>query len=234
MVINNDGEYAAQLADMVNGPTVLTYGLQSDADVKGRYRSHDEGTQVTAQTPVGELSYRLSVPGRHNVSNSLAAVAVSCALGIDQEHIVMGLQKFVGIKGRLQVKKLPAMINLIDDSYNANPASTIAALDVLSTRTGRKIFVFGGMAELGGQEADLHRMIGSLADKNKVDVLFTYKDTSLPAFESFAGEKYHFDSIDKLKQSLAELIKPGDSVLVKGSRRFQLDQVSRYLEEELV
>ena len=233
VVVNNDCEYASQLREMVNGPSVITYGLKGDADVGGRFQLIDEGLQVTAQSPVGELTYTLSVPGSHNVSNSFAAIAISCALGISNDKIVVGLEKFAGIKGRLQVKQLSSSISLIDDSYNANPASTKAALDVLSDKGGRKIFVFGGMAELGEQEEGLHRMIGDLAVNNKVDMLFVYGATAIPTFDQFAGEKYHFDSLDDLNKSLMAMIKPGDTVLVKASRRFNMDQVGRYLEEEL-
>ena len=232
VVINNDGEYAQRLADKVAGPSTITYGLNAGADVTGQYDVLESGLKVTAQTPVGKLVYNLSVPGRHNVSNSLAAIAIACALDIDAKLIIQGLEKFRGTKGRLQVSKLSEGISLIDDTYNANPASTAAALEVLSKRPGRKIFVFAGMAELGEKEEELHRMIGSLASEYQVDVMFVYDDMALPTYETFSGEKYHYDSVEDLCFSLSDFVKAGDTILVKASRRFQLDRVSQHLKEE--
>jgi UDP-N-acetylmuramoyl-tripeptide--D-alanyl-D-alanine ligase len=232
VVINNDGEYARKLADKVAGSSVITYGLNAGADVTGRSDVLESGLNVTTQTPVGKLVYNLSVPGRHNVSNSLAAIAIACALDIDAKLIIQGLEKFRGTKGRLQISKLDAQISLIDDTYNANPASTAAALEVLSKRPGRKIFVFAGMAELGEKEKELHVMIGKLASEYQVDALFVYGDMALPAYENFAGEKYHYDSVEALNSALSGFVKAGDTILVKGSRRFQLDRVSQHLKEE--
>jgi UDP-N-acetylmuramoyl-tripeptide--D-alanyl-D-alanine ligase len=232
VVINNDGEYAQRLADKVAGSSVITYGLNAGADVTGQYDVLESGLNVTAQTPVGKLVYHLSVPGRHNVSNSLAAIAIACALDIDAKLIIQGLEKFRGTKGRLQVSKLSEGISLIDDTYNANPASTAAALEVLSKRPGRKIFVFAGMAELGEKEEELHKMIGSLASEYQVDAMFVYDDLALPTYEAFAGEKYHYGSVEDLYSSLSNFVKAGDTILVKASRRFQLDRVSQHLKEE--
>ena len=232
VVINNDGEYAQRLVDKVAGSSVITYGLNAGADVTGQFDVLESGLNVTAQTATGKLVYNLSVPGRHNVSNSLAAIAVACALDIDTKLIIQGLEKFRGTKGRLQVSKLSTEISLIDDTYNANPASTVAALEVLSKCSGRKIFVFAGMAELGEKEEEFHSMIGGQASEYQVDVLFVYGDMALPAYESFAGEKYHYVSVEHLNSALSNFVKAGDSILVKASRRFQLDRVSQYLKEE--
>jgi UDP-N-acetylmuramoyl-tripeptide--D-alanyl-D-alanine ligase len=167
------------------------------------------------------------------VANSFAAIALCSAVGVDVAAMIKGLENYSGTNGRLQTMQLGHEVYLIDDTYNANPASSIAALEVLSDYPGRKLFVFAGMAELGSQEVALHESVGQKANETDVDALFVFGKMAEPAADKYEGEKYRFDSIDDLTAKLKSYIKPGDVVLVKGSRRFQMDRVSRYLEQEL-
>ena len=234
VIVNLDDDYSQRAIAAAGAMRVITYGFSPGADVGCKYEVTDTGSNVHAYTADGEVSYFLNAPGKHNVANSLAAIAISYALGINKASIISGLQKFTGAKGRLQSKNLGGGIRLLDDTYNANPASSIAALDVLSESDSRKIFVFGGMAELGKEEYELHKKVGVKAAACDVDVLYVCGDESIPTYDAFNGEKYRFRSIDELNQALRTDIVGGDTVLVKGSRRFQLDRVSRFLEEEFV
>jgi len=175
----------------------------------------------------------MSVSGKHNVANSFAAIAICCAVGVDVDSMVTGLKEYSGAKGRLQAVQLKQGISLIDDTYNANPASSIAALDVLSECDGRKIFVFAGMAELGNQEAVLHELVGRKATESGIDALFALGEVTEPAVNIFKGEKFRFNSIDELVVNLLDFLKSGDVILVKGSRRYQMDLVSKRLQREL-
>ena len=232
VVVNMDGDYSHSMIALTEHARVITYGFNAEAEVNCEYETTGAGSYVRAHSPNGAVSFQLSVPGRHNVSNALAAIAISNALDIDNSSIIAGLQKYSGVKGRLQTRTLAHNIRLIDDTYNANPASSMAAIDVLAEFNTRKIFVFAGMAELGDQEYLLHRKVGEKASVCGVDRLYVYGDMAKPTYDSFEGEKYQFDSIDDLTHALCLDVAAGDTILVKGSRRFQLDRVSRFLEEE--
>jgi len=233
VIVNLDDSFSDRAGEMVTADSMLTYGFNPAADVSGEYESSADGVNVFARSPIGQFEYRMSVAGRHNISNSFAAIAIACAVDMDVASITSGLEGYEGTKGRLQSVQLKSDITLFDDTYNANPASSIAALEVLATSVGRKIFVFAGMAELGVQETALHESVGRKATESGIDVLFAMGDVAEPTVNAFDGEKYHFDSLDDLAASLLKFVRPGDVVLVKGSRRYQMDQISDRLEREL-
>jgi UDP-N-acetylmuramoyl-tripeptide--D-alanyl-D-alanine ligase len=233
VVINRDDAFSDEARQMVRSDSTLTYGFSSDADVNGKFENTSDGVKVSVHSPAGEFQYRLSLRGKHNVANSFAAIALCGAAGVDVASMIKGLENYSGTNGRLQTMQLGHDVCLIDDTYNANPASSIAALEVLSDYPGRKLFVFAGMAELGGQEVALHELVGQKANETGVDALFVFGKMAEPVADKYEGEKYRFDSIDELTAKLKSYIRPGDVVLVKGSRRFQMDRVSRYLEKEL-
>jgi UDP-N-acetylmuramoyl-tripeptide--D-alanyl-D-alanine ligase len=233
VVINHDDAFSNEAKQMVRSDSTLTYGFSSDADINGKFENTSDGVKVSVRSPAGEFKYRLSLRGKHNVANSFAAIALCSAVGVDVAAMIKGLENYSGTNGRLQTMQLGHEVYLIDDTYNANPASSIAALEVLSDYPGRKLFVFAGMAELGSQEVALHESVGQKANETDVDALFVFGKMAEPAADKYEGEKYRFDSIDDLTAKLKSYIKPGDVVLVKGSRRFQMDRVSRYLEKEL-
>ena len=230
IVVNRDDDYAADTMALAAGRAVITYGFTTAADVHARKVS---AGAVEAQTPHGRLSYRLNVPGRHNVSNSLATIAIAQAAGIRREAIVAGLEGYTGAAGRLQLRRLPRDITLLDDSYNANPASTHAALEVLGGFAGRKLFAYAGMAELGPKTEQLHRGVGDKANAVGVDRLYIYGEHALATYQAFAGEKRLFAELDALAEALAGELARGDTVLVKGSRRYHMERVAQYLPKYL-
>jgi len=230
VVLNSDDTFTREAIKLAGERRVLSFGFSGKADIYGEYEVDGECALVNASTPEGEISYKLCVPGKHNIANSLAAAAVCLAAGIDHDAIVAGLEKFSGVDGRLRICLLGRGVRLIDDSYNANPASTRAALDVLSGYPGRKIFVYGGMAELGGLSQSLHQDIGHMASDAGVDAMYILEGEAGPALNAFRNKKYSFDSVEQICEALGEHVKRDDVILVKGSRRYQMDRVSKFLE----
>ena len=232
IVIAADQPYSDRLADVAGSREVIRYGFSDTCDIQGFYVQTDGGQQVRVKYPDGELQYGLQVLGEHNVLNSMAAVAVALKAGIGKDDIVKGLEGFSAVNGRLAICVLGGSVRLIDDSYNANPASTQSALKVLSKFTGRKILVFGGMAELGERSASLHQEVGRNADQLGIDEMYVLESAEESLVE-FGGSKHRFENIDAMCRSLLDDVDSGDNVLVKGSRRYAMDKVVRFLKENI-
>ncbi len=230
VIVNLDDGYSASARSLAAGRAVITYGFSDDADV---YVVNQTRSEVIVMSPRGKLAYRLRVPGRHNVSNSMAVVSLAQAIGIQNDSIIAGLEKYRGVRGRLQIQRLPNNITLIDDTYNANPASSYAALDVLATYTGRKLFAYGGMAELGKSSDKFHRDVGAKSRDIGVDQLYVYGSNARATYEVFSGNKFYFDEIEELSETLVYQLTNGDTVLIKGSRCHRMDRVSQYLIESM-
>ncbi len=183
--------------------------------------------QVTLNTPVGVLRYALHIAGLHNVKNSAAAAACALAAGVPLQAIAQGLSEFRPVKGRsraLLVKCGDRNITLVDDSYNANPDSVRAAIEVLATLPRPRLLVLGDMGEVGDQGPQFHAEAGALARTLGVDSLFTLGDLSATASASF-GTGRHFGDIQSLQAAvLSELAQLG-SVLVKGSRFMKMERM---------
>ncbi len=203
-------------------------GPQPDADVVA-VQAHwrDGGWQVVATTPAGELRYTLQIAGAHNVTNSLAAAAAALAAGVPLQPIAQGLSAFEPVKGRsraLEISHQGRAITLVDDSYNANPDSVRAAIDVLAALPGPRLLVLGDMAEVGDQGPAFHaEALQHAQEKNMEKVLVTGTQYALAA-TTFDGVGVCTERADLLCAVLAELPYVA-SVLVKGSRFMQMEQV---------
>jgi UDP-N-acetylmuramyl pentapeptide synthase len=182
-------------------------------------------TPVKITTPSGETAFNLDALGEHNVRNALAASAVAVALGISNAHIASGLASFSAVKGRLNWLQGFNDAVLIDDTYNANPDSMKAAIDVLATLDGLKIFVMADMAELGVNAAQMHADIGAYAKQKGIAHLFTFGDLSQQASAAFGGDAQHFTALETLIISLKLLMQANVTVLVKGSRFMQMERL---------
>ena len=224
-VINNDDANSNLWKTLVAGHPLLTFGLNSAADITARYEMQANGSQVHLITPQGEVSIWLPVPGIHNIRNALAASSAAIAMGISLQAIAEGLNSYAGVKGRLQRKTGYNGALLIDDTYNANPASMKAAIQVLATQPGYKIFVMGDMGELGETATALHTEIGLAAKKAGIDVLFTLGQLSVAASHEFGGSASHFDTPESLTATLKEKLNPEVSVLIKGSRFMRMERI---------
>jgi UDP-N-acetylmuramyl pentapeptide synthase len=201
------------------------------------------GTRFRSTTPSGEIQVTLATPARVMVSNALAAAAAGGVLGMPLDLIKAGLEAFAPQAGRMGIRQLGGDIRLVDDTYNANPESMVAAIDTLA-RMGsgrRRIAVLGDMLELGPQSIHLHRDIGKSVADAGIDRLYVTgsfasavaegaRDGGMDGERMFTGSKT--DIIDRLAHQLA----PGDLILVKGSRGMAMEQVveavSRWSEEQ--
>lgn len=179
-----------------------------------------------------QLSVSLNVPARHNVANALAAAACAYALGVKCETIIDGLESFGGVEGRLQMKDGLNGSRLIDDSYNASPVSAHAAVDLLASLDGKRIFVLGDMAELGPDAERLHAKLGEYARIRGVDALFATGSLSRAAADAFGVDGYWFESKSALIEGLSENLTVGVTALVKGSRSAAMNKVIEKLNTE--
>ncbi len=203
----------------------LAHRVVGAAAVRGEWTAQGYGGLLLARTPAGELRVVLQVPGEHNARNALAAATAALALHIPLTTIVKGLQGFGGVTGRLQRKQALHGATLIDDTYNANPASMHAALEVLAQAAGKRIFVLGDMGELGDDAAQFHREIGIAARELGIERLFALGTLSAEAVREFGTGAQHFASIDELYAVLDKELGAQTTVLVKGSRFMKMERV---------
>jgi UDP-N-acetylmuramoyl-tripeptide--D-alanyl-D-alanine ligase len=195
--------------------------------------------QVAAQTPAGPLQYRLHIAGRHNVTNSLAAVACACAAGVPLAAIAQGLAAFEPVKGRSRARLLSVAghpVTLVDDSYNANPDSVQAAIEVLAALPAPRLLVLGDMGEVGDQGPLFHAQAGELAQALGIEQVYTLgtlaRHTAASAIGS-ASRSRHFDDMAALQAAvLAELPQLG-SLLVKGARFMAMERLLAAIDASL-
>ena len=165
----------------------------------------------------------LRAAGLHNLRNALAAAACAVAAGAPIAAIVSGLQGFNPVAGRMQLHTLSDGHQLIDDSYNANPDSVRAAIDVLADLPGRRTLVLGTMGEIGENSPEMHAEVGAYARERGVDMLFTFGDEAAHAARAFGDPAKAFNDISQLVAALAE--QPPGHLLVKGSRSTRMERV---------
>lgn len=183
--------------------------------------------QVQARTPAGPLAYTLRVAGLHNVKNSLAAAACALAAGVPLQHIAQGLEAFEPVKGRSRALalKLPGRpLTLVDDSYNANPDSVRAAIDVLAGLPGPRLLVLGDMGEVGNEGPRFHAEVGAYARERGIEHLYALGEQSAHAVQSY-GAGRHFADVETLNTAVLQALPDLASVLVKGSRFMRMERV---------
>ncbi|MBY0453614.1 MAG: UDP-N-acetylmuramoyl-tripeptide--D-alanyl-D-alanine ligase [Burkholderiaceae bacterium] len=208
----------------------LTFAAQGTeaADVQATCADWCHGAwQVQITTPQGAFDCALHIAGRHNVSNALAATACALAAGVPLESIARGLSAFVPVKGRsraLSVAVGERALTVVDDSYNANPDSVRAAIDVLAALPGPRLLVLGDMGEVGNQGPQFHAEAGQHARAAGIEQLFALGAQSTHAAAAFGGAR-HFDNMALLQAAVREALPTVGSVLVKGSRFMKMEQV---------
>ncbi|HEY8353683.1 MAG TPA: UDP-N-acetylmuramoyl-tripeptide--D-alanyl-D-alanine ligase [Methylophilaceae bacterium] len=230
-VINADDVFAGLWRDLAAGRRILTFGLEHPADVSAGFNLHADSSNLHLRTPLGKTDVRLPVAGRHNVCNALAATAAAIAMGASLQAIRTGLEDFSAAKGRLQRKQGIHGALVIDDTYNANPASVRAAIDVLSAYPGDRLLVLGDMGELGGDAADMHAEIGEYAKASGVRELFVLGDLTREMVRTFGAGAHHFETPAALAQVLEKSMHEGCTVLVKGSRFMRMERVVELITE---
>jgi len=229
-VINADEPYAPLWRELAAGRKQLEFGLEASAAVSASYRMRDLDSEIILKTPLGEARAVVPAPGLHNVRNALAASAAATALQVPIAVVAAGLARFPGVNGRLQRKIGLHGATLIDDSYNANPDSTRAAIAVLAQMPGTRLLVLGDMGELGPQAAALHAEVGAFARAAGVDRLLTLGELAAQASQAFGAGARHFPRIEELLAEIENALAPGVTVLVKGSRFMRMERVVKSFE----
>ena len=227
-VINADDTHAALWRKLADKHRVFDFALGYPANIQGKWAAQDFGGVVQARTPAGELKFHLKVPGEHNAHNALAAATAALALHVPLTTIVKGLEGFGGVAGRLQRKQALHGATLIDDTYNANPASMHAALEVLAHASGKRIFVLGDMGELGDDAVQFHHEIGVAARELGIERMFALGAMSAAAVSEFGAGAQHFADIENLQKELEKEMDAQTTVLVKGSRFMKMERVVRF------
>lgn len=184
-----------------------------------------QDNEVVISTPIGEFPLQLRLPGEHNLANALAATAVCVALGVPLADIKRGLEAVKPVPGRLSIVSARGGWTVIDDTYNANPASLYAALQVLASQGGEPWLVIGDMLELGADSRKMHAEVGDAARSLGVRRVFAVGEATRAAVDAFGDLAKHFDSKEALTAALRSQLKPGVACLVKGSRSMGMEQV---------
>jgi UDP-N-acetylmuramoyl-tripeptide--D-alanyl-D-alanine ligase len=213
---------------------ILTFGLSLDANVSCSYVPQPFGSAITVRVGQREFGLRLAAAGAHNVRNALAAIACSLAIGVHRRAIVQGLESFVPVSGRLQHKSGRSGATVIDDTYNANPDSVKAAIDVLALAPAPRVLVLGDMGEVGSEGRKFHEEIGAYARGRGIDHLLTLGDLAGDASNAFGARARHHASLESLNDAVSALATPEATVLVKGSRFMRMERVVQHLAVEAV
>ncbi|MBM3387474.1 MAG: UDP-N-acetylmuramoyl-tripeptide--D-alanyl-D-alanine ligase, partial [Betaproteobacteria bacterium] len=190
--------------------------------------------QFTLKTPQGTAPVKLHIAGRHNVKNALAAAACALSAGVPLTAVAQGLEAFEPVKGRSRAWVLAGgEVSLVDDSYNANPDSVRAAIEVLAELPGPRLLVLGDMGEVGDQGPEFHAEVGAYAAEKGIDALFTIGPLSLHAHRAFGVQRgQHFADRLALQAAVLAVWRSVASILVKGSRFMQMEHVVLALQEQ--
>ncbi len=218
----------------------ITFAVDGDADVTAQAQwvsaLYDKAPHwwVSMRTPVGEAQFRLQIAGLHNVKNALAASACTLAAGCPLTSVVEGLEAFMPVKGRSQLQQFVQAgrkVTLIDDSYNANPDSVRAAIDVLAALPGPRWLVLGDMGEVGDHGPAFHREVGVYARERGIEIFWTAGAASIEAARAFSGAR-HFEAVADLLGALSDA-PVATSVVVKGSRFMKMERVVQALMQNI-
>jgi UDP-N-acetylmuramoyl-tripeptide--D-alanyl-D-alanine ligase len=243
VIINGDDRFLKNAARNLDG-NVMTFGLGPGNDVGAgevRHRT-SEGSSFTLLYRGNAWPVRLGVPGLHNVMNGLAAASVGFASGSSPDHIVRGLEMFQGMKGRFETVSFPGGITLVDDTYNANPASLKAVLNVVASMVqgGRRLIVaLGDMKELGGESVPEHRTAGRRVAGAGAAYFVALGDYAPEMIKGAiaAGlprqRAFRVGSREEMVERLAYIVKEGDLVFIKGSRVMALEEVVQRLKRDV-
>lgn len=230
-IINADDKFESLWAELAGDRRQLRFGLNVGADISARaIESDGSSTRFRLITPEAEAAVELPLTGRHNVMNALAAAAVTHAAGLPTPEIAYGLSLVKPVSGRLQIRSAALGARIVDDSYNANPASLVAALDTLGHYSGESWLVLGDMGELGAEARAAHEQAGRDARAAGVTRLFAVGPLSAAAVTSFGERGQHFVDQAALIDAIEAELTPGVTVLVKGSRSTGMDRVVTALE----
>jgi UDP-N-acetylmuramoyl-tripeptide--D-alanyl-D-alanine ligase len=227
-VMNGDEPWLQTWRDMATAGNSISFGTDPVCDV--HIMESENGKRIV--TPAGSFDLTLALPGRHNLLNAAAATAIALALEIDMETIRQGLERVEPVPGRLNMLRTAAGWTVIDDTYNANPASLYSALQVLAGIPGEPWLVLGDMKELGLDSSKMHREVGENARVMGVKRLFATGEMSVHTVDTFGPGAEHFETREELIEALRRQVKPGVNCLVKGSRSMEMESVVNAILDE--
>jgi len=238
-----DSEYSVYWKKVAKQRMVVDFAFNQKATVWGEWLDQANG-QMLIHTPQGDLKVMLNILGDHNACNAVAASAVAIAAGISPAIIQAGLESFQPVNGRMQKHCLTDDLTVIDDSYNANPDSVRAAIDVLSNIKTASWLVLGDMGEVGNQGPEFHREVGHYAGEKGIQKLFALGDLSKEAVIAYQASAthgnvaHHFADVSELCSELNKSLQARKNheevtLLVKGSRFMRMERVVKALAEEM-
>ncbi|MFL6631072.1 MAG: UDP-N-acetylmuramoyl-tripeptide--D-alanyl-D-alanine ligase [Massilia sp.] len=240
-VFPGDDEYTALWRGLAGERGVLTFGLTDDCDVWAAYTPTEFGSELKVTSFPRrrgdddlQFTIKLNAAGVHNVRNALAATACALAAGVPVDAVVRGLEAFAPVSGRLQRKQAANGAAVIDDTYNANPDSVRAAIDVLAQYPSPRILVLGDMGEVGTQGPEFHQEIGAYAASRGIDTVLATGELArfmVEALQSAGARAQHYEQFDELLAALDQQLgsKSDATVLVKGSRFMKMERVVQHL-----
>ncbi|MBV6322301.1 UDP-N-acetylmuramoyl-tripeptide--D-alanyl-D-alanine ligase [Duganella violaceipulchra] len=234
-VFPHGDEFTPIWEELSAGRRVLRFGLTKDAEVSCTFRANDFGSEMFVTIRAGEgepeqFFVNLQAAGEHNVRNALAAVACAYAAGIALDKIKLGMDTFAPVSGRLQKKTAANGAVVIDDSYNANPDSVRAAIDVLSKAAAPRVLVLGDMGEVGTRGREFHEEIGAYARSKGIEqVLVTGELAACMANAMQGATIRHFENFGELLAAVDAAVTPDATVLIKGSRFMKMERVVQHL-----
>ena len=229
-----DDDYTPLWRSLAGVRRVITFAMAGPADVTGSADWTGRSWQVQAATPSGTLEFALSVAGRHNVNNALAAVACAWAAGVPLAAIAAGLAAFEPVKGRsraLQLSLAGHELTVVDDSYNANPDSVRAAIKVLAELPAPRLLVLGDMGEVGERGPEFHAEIGAFAHACGIEQMVCTGELMRHAAAACTGARHH-SHFDALLQDVRQALPACASALVKGSRFMKMERVVEAMRQQ--
>jgi murE/murF fusion protein len=204
----------------------LRFGMHAEAEVWASQIQADAlGTRFTVHTPIGEGHVSLSVPGEHNVLNALAATTCAVAAAVPMRAIEQGLASFHAVSGRMQPHRLANDVMLIDDSYNANPDSVRAAIDVLALLPAPRVLVLGDMGEVGDNGPAMHTEVGAYALERGINYLLTLGQATRLSATAFGAQATICETHEEASHWIAQ--QSVKSILIKGSRFMRMEKIVR-------
>lgn len=240
-ILNRDDQYFSYWQGLAveHKLKVLSVSLQANSDADlflDHYESLEQGFNLHVNHEGEQFQCQLSMLGEHNILNALMAMAVAFKTGLTSAEVSKGVSLAMSASGRLNVINLDDDLILIDDTYNANPFSANAAVDVLAARSGKTMLVMGNMAELGEQEKTFHEEFGAYVASRGVDILVTVGTLAGLMFSKYKGKGEHFETHEQACQYIESHLAEPDlmTVLVKGSRSAKMDQVVNFLKNRRV
>jgi UDP-N-acetylmuramoyl-tripeptide--D-alanyl-D-alanine ligase len=204
---------------------IIEFGLERPAAVRGRHAPRPDGSGLEIATATGDINVVLAARGRHNACNALAAATAALAVGVPLAAVALGLQSFRPVAGRLAALRATNGAAIIDDTYNANPDSVRAAIDVLAAAPAPRWLVLGDMGEVGANGPKFHREVGAYARSAHIERLLTAGTLAAEAAAAFGDGGTHFDSVEALARDVARTAPADSTLLVKGSRFMRMERV---------